>query len=127
MHDSKLFSINGRTVQDIQEAEKYYSKINDFDMKLKIGEYYLNKYHFEAMIRHYVSLAEHGFMKVSFKELLRYIADGSLSSYSERINEYYNLMISKDFLPNTPTLMTGVQNLAIICFFSLIWKMIWLK
>ena len=111
MHDSKLFSLNGRTVQEIQEAEKYYSKINDFDMKLKIGEYYLNKYHFEAMIRHYVSLAEHGFMKVSFKELLRYIADGSLSSYSERINEYYNLMISKDFLPNTPTLMNGGAKL----------------
>ena len=34
--------------QNIEEAEKYYSKIDDFDLKLKIGDYYLNKYHFEV-------------------------------------------------------------------------------
>jgi ribonucleoside-diphosphate reductase alpha chain len=80
-------------------------------MKLKIGDYYLNKYHFEAMIRHYVYLAKGGHMKVSFKELLRIIAEGSMSAFSERIIEYYNLMVSRDFLPNTPTLMNAGAKL----------------
>ena len=68
LHDTRIFSLAEGISQNIEEAEKYYSKIDDFDMKLKIGDYYLNKYHFEAMIRHYVYLAKGGHMKVSFKE-----------------------------------------------------------
>jgi len=111
LHDTRIFSLAEGISQNIQEAEKYYSKIDDFDMKLKIGDYYLNKYHFEAMIRHYVYLAKGGHMKVSFKELLRIIAEGSMSAFSERIMEYYNLMVSRDFLPNTPTLMNAGAKL----------------
>jgi ribonucleoside-diphosphate reductase alpha chain len=111
LHDTRIFSLAEGISQNIEEAEKYYSKIDDFDMKLKIGDYYLNKYHFEAMIRHYVYLAKGGHMKVSFKELLRIIAEGSMSAFSERIIEYYNLMVSRDFLPNTPTLMNAGAKL----------------
>src|ERR671920_428056 len=90
----------------------YYAKIDDFDLKLKIGDYYyLNKYHFECLIRHYVSLAKMGCMKVGFKELLRMMAENKLSVYEERIKEYYNLMVSRDFLPNTPTLMNAGARL----------------
>jgi ribonucleoside-diphosphate reductase alpha chain len=111
MHDSSLFDITGGHIQSIEEAEKYYAKINDFDLKLKIGNYYLNKYHFESLIRHYIYLANQKHMKASFKELLRLLAEGKLAQYDERIREYYNLMISKDFLPNTPTLMNAGARL----------------
>src|SRR5437660_1391650 len=73
------------------------------DEKMKI----LNKYHFEAMIRHYIDLAKKEHMKITFKELLRLIAEGKFATYGERIKEYYNLMVSRDFLPNTPTLMNA--------------------
>ena len=43
-------------IQNIEEAEKYYAKVEDFDLKLKVGGYYLNKYHFESLIRHYITL-----------------------------------------------------------------------
>ena len=111
LHDSQLFNLTGRHNQNIEEAEKYYAKIDDFDLKLKIGDYYLNKYHFESLIRHYVSLAKIGRMKVGFKELLRMMAESKLSVYEERIKEYYNLMVSRDFLPNTPTLMNAGARL----------------
>src|SRR5215203_1224798 len=111
LHDSQLFNLTGRHNQNIEEAEKYYAKIDDFDLKLKIGDYYLNKYHFESLIRHYVSLAKIGRMKVGFKELLRMIAESKLSVYEDRIKEYYNLMVSRDFLPNTPTLMNAGARL----------------
>ena len=109
MHDSRLFvlSKDNNHNQSVEEAEKYYPKINDFDLKLKIGKFYLNKYHFEAMIRHYIDLAKKEQMKISFKELLRLIAEGKFVTYGERIKEYYNLMVSRDFLPNTPTLMNA--------------------
>jgi len=109
MHDSRLFALSRdkNYNRSVEEAEKYYSKLNDFDLKLKIGNYYLNKYHFEAMIRHYIDLAKQEHMKITFKELLRLIAEGKFAAYGERIKEYYNLMVSRDFLPNTPTLMNA--------------------
>src|SRR5919201_1140754 len=111
MHDSRLFNLAGGYIQNIEEAEKYYDKIDDFDLKLKVGNYYLNRYHFESLIRHYIYLVKSGQMKVGFKELLRFIAEGKLVMYEERIKEYYNLMVSRDFLPNTPTLMNAGARL----------------
>ncbi len=111
MHDGSLFNLAGGHTQSIEEAERYYSKLEDFDNKLHIGDYFLNKYHFEAIIRHYVYCARQGQMKVSFKELLRTLAEGKLAQYQDRITEYYNLMVSRDFLPNTPTLMNAGARL----------------
>ncbi len=111
MHDPQVFNLAGGHVQDAEEAAKYYHKLADFDMKLKIGEYWLNRYHFEAMVRSYIHGAKQGQMKVSFKELLRLVAEGKMATYSDRIREYYNLMISRDFLPNTPTLMNAGARL----------------
>src|ERR687885_138604 len=111
IHDSQVFTLDEEYIQNIEEAERYYSKIDDFNLKLKIGDYYLNKYHFESLVRHYICLAKLGQMKISFKELLRLVAKGDLVVYEERIKEYYDLMKSRDFLPNTPTLMNAGARL----------------
>ena len=111
LHDQAVFTLAGGHAQSIEEAEKYYTKLDDFGGKLHIGGYYLNKYHFEALIRHYIDCAQHGQMKISFKELLRLIAEGKMNHYEERVWEYYNLMVSRDFLPNTPTLMNAGARL----------------
>ena len=111
MHDPAVFNLAGGHTQSIEEAERYYSKLDDFDNKLHIGDYYLNKYHFEAVIRHYIYCAKQGQMKVSFKELLRLVAEGKMAQYEDRITEYYNIMVSRDFLPNTPTLMNAGARL----------------
>jgi ribonucleoside-diphosphate reductase alpha chain len=111
LHDSKFFDTESIHSNDTAEAEKYYNKIDDFHLKLKIGEFYLNRYHFESLVRLYVDLAKKKHMKCSFKDLLRLIAEGKMSMYEGRIREYYNLMVSKDFLPNTPTLMNAGARL----------------
>ena len=111
LHDPAIFNLAGGHTQNIEEAERYYGKLDDFDNKLHLGDYYLNRYHFEAMIRHYIYCAQHGQMKISFKEVLRMIAENKMEQYEERIWEYYNLMVSKDFLPNTPTLMNAGARL----------------
>src|SRR5215217_5144113 len=92
MHDSAIFTTTGGYTQNI-------------------GSYYLNKYHFEAMIRHYIYCAQQGQMKISFKDLLRMVAEGKMAHYEERVREYYNLMVSRDYLPNTPTLMNSGAKL----------------
>jgi ribonucleoside-diphosphate reductase alpha chain len=111
IHDSSIFDLNGNHKQSLIDAEKYYEKIDDFDNKLKIGNYYFNRFHFESLIRTYINESKIGRMKASFKELLRMIAEGKMSSYSTRILEYYNLMVSGEFLPNTPTLMNAGARL----------------
>ena len=88
---------------------------------MNIGSYYLKEYHFEAMIRQYVYCAENGHMvKISFKELLRMIVEGKMAQHEERVREYYNLMISRDFR-NTPTLIDAGAKLGELsaCFVNL--------
>ena len=111
IHDSRVCDFHNNHTQTLSEAESYYKKLDDFDSKLKIGNYYFNKYHFEALIRSYIDEAKLGRMKLSFKELLRLIAEGKMSNYSNKITEYYNLMVSNEFLPNTPTLMNAGARL----------------
>jgi ribonucleoside-diphosphate reductase alpha chain len=111
MHDPAVFAVAGGYSQNIEEADRYYRKLDDFDNKLHIGSYYVNKYHFEAIIRHYIYCAQQGQMKISFKDLLRMIAEGKMAQYEERIREYYHLMVSRDYLPNTPTLMNSGARL----------------
>ncbi len=107
LHDNQIFSKEGNQTQDIEEAKSYLEKLDNFNYKFKIGEYYLNKWHFRTLINEYIILAEHGQMKVGFKELLTLIAAKKFDRYAEKISDYNNLMMSQDFLPNSPTMMNA--------------------
>ena len=107
LRDNKLFTRDGNISQDVDEATQYLTKLDDFNFKFKIGNYYLNKWHFRCIINCYVDLAKQGKMKIPFKELLTMIASKKLDNYADRISEYYELMVSQDFLPNSPTMMNA--------------------
>ena len=107
LHDSEIFIKNGNTSENTEEATEYLTKLDHFDYKFKIGEYYLNKWHFRGLINGYVDLAKKGQMKIGFKELLTQLAGKKFNIYSEKINEYYSLMINQIFLPNSPTMMNA--------------------
>ncbi len=107
LYDTRIFSGEGTLKQDVGEARAYLGKLDSFDSKFKIGGYYLNKYHFRALINHYVELAGKGQMKMGFKELLTGMAAKKFDDHAERISEYYEMMASQDFLPNSPTMMNA--------------------
>ena len=107
LYDAQVFEKSGSITQNIEEAKIYLEKLDNFDYKFKVGEYFLNKWHFRSLINHYITLANNGQMKISFKELLTLIAAKKLDSYAERITEYFELMKSQDFLPNSPTMMNA--------------------
>ena len=107
LYDTAIFSNEGNNKQDVEEAREYLEKLDNFNYKFKIGEFYLNKWHFRALVNHYISLAVAGKMKVGFKELLVMIAAKKFDSYSEKISEYFDLMTQQDFLPNSPTMMNA--------------------
>jgi len=111
LYDNEIFSKEGNVKQNIEEARAYLDKLDSFNYKFKIGEFYLNKWHFRSLINHYITLAEAGQMKVAFKELLTMIVAKKLDNYSEKISEYNNLMTSQDYLPNSPTMMNAGARL----------------
>jgi ribonucleoside-diphosphate reductase alpha chain len=107
LYDSQVFEKAGNSWQDIDEAESYLEKLDAFDYKFKVGNYYLNKWHFRSLINHYVALAKQKQMKVTFKDLLTLLAAKKLDSYADKITEYFELMTSQSFLPNSPTMMNA--------------------
>ena len=107
LYDAQIFDKTGNTKQDIDEATSYLEKLDAFDYKFRIGDYYFNKWHFRSLINHYVYLANKGQMKISFKDLLTLLAAKKLDSYADKIAEYFELMTTQDFLPNSPTMMNA--------------------
>ena len=105
--DNSVFEVSGGKIQNIEDAKKYLDKLDDFNYKFKIGKYHLNKWHFRGLISHYIDLAKQGQMKVSIKEFLTMLAAKQFEHYAERISEYYEMMVSQDFLPNSPTMMNA--------------------
>jgi len=107
LYDSQIFDKSGNNTQDIDEAKSYLEKLDAFDYKFKVGDYFFNKWHFRSLINHYVTLANKGQMKVSFKDLLTLLAAKKLDVYSDRITEYFEMMTRQNFLPNSPTMMNA--------------------
>ena len=107
LYDAQVFDKSGNITQNIEEAKSYLEKLDNFDYKFKVGNYFLNKWHFRSLINHYITLADKGQMKVSFKDLLTLIAAKKFDSYADKITEYFELMTAQDFLPNSPTMMNA--------------------
>lgn len=107
LYDAQVFDKSGNITQNTEEAHTYLEKLDNFDYKFKIGEYFLNKWHFRSLINHYVTLANKGQMKVSFKDLLTLLAAKKFDNYADKITEYFELMTAQDFLPNSPTMMNA--------------------
>ncbi len=107
LYDAQIFDKSGNSKQDIDEAKSYLEKLDAFDYKFKVGDYFFNKWHFRSLITHYVTLANKGQMKVSFKDLLILLAGKKLESYADKITEYFKMMTAQDFLPNSPTMMNA--------------------
>ncbi len=107
LYDSQVFDKSGNNKQDVDEAKSYLEKLDAFDYKFRVGDYFFNKWHFRSLINHYVALANKGQMKITFKDLLTLLAAKKLEIYSDKITEYYEMMTRQDFLPNSPTMMNA--------------------
>ena len=51
LRDNSIFTKDGNVTQDVEQARSYLGKLDDFNYKFKIGEYYLNKWHFRGLIK----------------------------------------------------------------------------
>jgi len=111
LFDPRVYTREGGISSDYAELKKYAEGIDSYDMRFKIGNYTLNKWHFETVVRLYEELARGGHMKITFEELLKMIETGQFEQYATQIDRYYESMKNRDFLPNSPTLMNAGTRL----------------
>ena len=118
LYDERVFDKNGGHTADPKGIEKYLSKLDEYDGKLSIGRFKLNKWHFERLLNLYRELAEKGQMKVSIDEIVEMLENGAFDSYEDEIEEYFRLMTGQIFMPNTPALINSGRPLGMLsaCF-----------
>ena len=99
-YDSRIFDINEQ--QPVNETEDFKPAVHEDQHG--IGKYSLNRYHLEALKRMYDRFNENKQMKVSWNKFFDMVKKGDFKSYEKNIDELYNLMTQKLFMPNTPAI-----------------------
>lgn len=109
LHDQRLFSKAGD--QEVREPvawdpEEWGGKVG---LKGESGEYEFtwNKYHLERMKALYDELNEQGRMRRSWPETWDGILKGEFDNHLGEFHEYYSIMATKRFIPNSPTLFNA--------------------
>jgi ribonucleoside-diphosphate reductase alpha chain len=77
----------------------------DESVSIKIGKYELNIFHKKGLKELYDKLNAEGHVKVKWSDLIKMLNDGEFKDIEDIIDKFYNLMVSKKFIPNTPALI----------------------
>ena len=99
-YDNKVFDFN--SMQQVHAHEDFKPAVHEDQYGL--GSYKLNRYHLEAVKRMYDRFNESKQMKVSFSKFFDMIKKGEFNEYESNVDELYNLMTHKLFMPNTPAI-----------------------
>jgi len=108
LHDPRIFDVNGK--QEVKPKEGFYPQA--YEGKIGLGEITWNRWHLERMKSLYDELNEEGKMKVSWSQFLEMLEKKEFESYYQNYLNYYELMVSKKFLPNSPTLFNAGAKLS---------------
>ncbi len=111
LYDERIFDKNAK--QKIHEKEDFSP--DEFEGKLGLGKdkngngfaITWNRFHLERMKALYDELNEKRCMKLAWSEFLKMLSQGEFDRYYENFLEYFNIMVEKKFLPNSPTLFNA--------------------
>jgi ribonucleoside-diphosphate reductase alpha chain len=109
MHDESIFSMTPRASTEYVLDQVFIDGVLEHLPEIKIGEFTLNQYHKQAVARLHQIYAKKGQMYWDLETTFYML--GINYQYAQEIKEYYHLMVSKTFLPNTPTLMNAGAKL----------------
>jgi ribonucleoside-diphosphate reductase alpha chain len=114
-YDSKVYK-KSKTAKKEYEPEDFDPKKHDG--QFSIGSFPLNEYHMEAVKRLYDRFAKEGHMKVTWKGFLKLLKEGYFDTYEQEAQEYYDVMVTRKFMPNTPAIANfgNVLGMGSACF-----------
>ncbi len=107
LHDPKIFDKEGK--QAVKPKEEFDPV--SYEGKLGLGEIKWNRWHLERMKHLYDELNSQGKMKVKWSEFLKMLENKEFEGYYQNYLDYYELMVNKKFLPNSPTLFNAGARL----------------
>ncbi len=87
-----------------EEEEKKLEKFLKMEGKLKIGGFLLNSFHIKFFYHAFRRFEKNGLAKIDFDTLIKKLANGDFNRYEKTINDFYELMVFRKFMPNTPTI-----------------------
>ncbi|MCX8189152.1 MAG: adenosylcobalamin-dependent ribonucleoside-diphosphate reductase [Nitrososphaeria archaeon] len=114
LHDNEVFSKEGNLSPHPFEQFNFEEWCN----KVGLGKnsngftFTWNKHHLERMKALYDELNNAGKMKVPWSKFWSMLLEGKFEKYCQNFHEYYNLMVEKRFLPNSPTLFNAGARLS---------------
>lgn len=79
-------------------------KMPAFEEGLRIGKYNLNRFHYKGLFDLFKRFESDGRTKVSWKKLINMLKGDQFKNYESRIDDFYSMMVSRKFMPNTPAL-----------------------
>ena len=114
LYDDEIYDIKKKQANHQIEAFDHVQ----YDGKLTVGKYTLNQYHLEALKRMYDRFNSEGAMKIPWSSFLEMIKTGHFNKHERTIDEFFNLMVSKKFMPNTPAIANfgNVLGMGSACF-----------
>ena len=114
LHDPQIFDRN------FAQKEHPHEEFSPESLEGRLGlgkrpdgsyEVTWNKWHLERMKALYDELNEERAMRCSWSEFLEMLKEGRFDGYYQKYLEYYDLMVSKRFMPNSPTLFNAGSRL----------------
>jgi ribonucleoside-diphosphate reductase alpha chain len=83
-----------------------------------LGKYSLNPYHLQALKHMFDRFDSEGAMKVSWSSFLEMLQSGRFSRHEKEVDAFFDLMVSKRFMPNTPAIANfgNVLGMGSACF-----------
>ncbi|MFH1257477.1 MAG: adenosylcobalamin-dependent ribonucleoside-diphosphate reductase, partial [Candidatus Micrarchaeota archaeon] len=114
IYDARVF--DQKAQQKVQPQEEFDPA--SFEFKFSIGKYQLNRYHLEALKRMYGRMNSSGQMKIAFSSMMGMLSKGEFSKCEAGIDDNYNVMVSRKFMPNTPAIANFGNSLGMgsACF-----------
>ncbi len=114
LHDPRVFDKEGR--QPVWELDEFNPE--EHENRFGLGrngnggyEFKWNRYHLERMRSLYEELNREGKMRVSWSQFLNMLQQGEFEDYYRNYKRYYDLMVEKKFMPNSPTLFNAGARL----------------
>jgi ribonucleoside-diphosphate reductase alpha chain len=114
LYDERIYDRSGKTPE--HPAEDFDPAANDG--KLSMGKYALSRFHLEALKRMYDRFNSEGRARLRWSEFLAVLREGKLNNHEAEVTAFYDLMVSKRFMPNTPALANfgNVLGMGSACF-----------
>jgi ribonucleoside-diphosphate reductase alpha chain len=114
LYDTEIYD---REKKQQPHPEEHFNP-EEFHEKVSIGKYPLNRYHLQGLKRMFDRFNRNGEAKITWSIFFQMLKSGHLDKYEKSITAFYELMVTRKFMPNTPAIANfgNVLGMGSACF-----------